>query len=439
MQQGDAQAAEELTRRGLEFIEGLDRFAGLERRWLVRIPGEKTSPEYGTPPWARPIEQHIRLGVIPLDKPPGPTSHEVVAWVKRMFGLSKAGHGGTLDPKVTGVLPVALEEATKVIGLVVHTSKEYMCVMQLHSPVEEERLRRVLSMFVGEIYQRPPLRSSVKRALRTRSIHEIDLLEYNGRYALMRVLCEAGTYMRKLCHDAGLLLGVGAHMRELRRTKSGPFREAHGLVRLQELSEALYRWKREGKEDLLRSYILPVEYAVAHLPKIVIRDTAVDAIAHGANLAVPGIVRLHDGIERGDLVALFTLKGELVAVGVAQMTSKEMLEAKRGIAVKIRRVVMKPGVYPSAWRRRQEEKREKKEEKGEEKPSARGRREEKRRRAREKPKPREERARQRGEKRQPPRRRGPARGAPGRQRSSGQGRHRRGGTRPQRGRGGGRR
>jgi len=341
-----------LTRQGLEFIEKLDRFAGVERRWIVRLD-EETSPDYGTPPWERPIEHHIKLGVVALDKPPGPTSHEVVAWVKRMFGLSKAGHGGTLDPKVTGVLPVALEEATKVIGLVVHTGKEYMCVMQLHHPVPEQDLRRALEMFVGEIYQRPPLRSSVKRSLRTKKIYEIELLEYNGRYALMRVLCEAGTYMRKLCHDVGLILGVGAHMRELRRTKSGPFREQHGLVRLQDLSEALYRWRNEGKDDLLRKYIKPIEYAVSHLPKIVIRDTAVDAIAHGANLAVPGIVRLHEGIQRGDLVALFTLKGELVAVGVAQMSSVEMAKAKRGIAVKIRRVIMKPGVYPKAWKQRE--------------------------------------------------------------------------------------
>ncbi len=343
--------ADELTRRGDEFIRSLDEYAGIKREWLTKIEGEVTSPDHGTPPWARPIEQHIKLGVIPLDKPPGPTSHEVVAWIKRMFNLSKAGHGGTLDPKVTGVLPVALEEATKVIGLVVHTGKEYMCVMQLHSPVPEGELRRAISLFVGEIYQRPPLRSSVKRSLRTKKIYEIELLEYNGRYALMRVYSEAGTYMRKLCHDIGLILGVGAHMRELRRTKSGPFREAYGLVKLQDLSEALYRWRHEGKEDLLRKYILPVEYAVSHLPKIVIRDTAVDALAHGANLAVPGIVKLHKNIQKNDIVALFTLKGELVAVGVAQMSSEEIVNSKRGIAVKIRRVVMKPGVYPKAWKK----------------------------------------------------------------------------------------
>ncbi len=344
----------EITRQGIEFIKSLDRFAGLKSEWIVRIEGEETSPEYGTPPWARPIEEHIRKGVVALDKPPGPTSHEVVAWIKRMFGLSKAGHGGTLDPKVTGVLPVALEEATKIIGMVVHTPKEYVCVMQLHEPVEERRLVEAIRVFTGTIYQRPPLRSSVKRSLRTKTIHEIELLEYTGKYALMRVLCDPGTYMRKLCHDIGLYLGVGAHMRELRRTKSGPFREAHGLVRLQDLSEALYRWREEGKEDLLRKYILPMEYAVSHLKKVVIRDSAVDAIAHGAHLAVPGIVMLHRDIKRGDTVAIFTLKGELVALGRAEMDAEQIAKAQKGIAVKIQRVVMKPGVYPKMWKRRSE-------------------------------------------------------------------------------------
>ncbi len=347
----------ELTRKGLEFIEKLDEIGGVKSEWIVKVE-EDTSPEYGTPPWARPIEQHIRLGVIPLDKPPGPTSHEVVAWIKRMFGLSKAGHGGTLDPKVTGVLPVALEEATKVIGLVVHTPKEYMCVMQLHGDVEEKRLIEALRYFTGTIYQRPPLRSSVKRSLRTKTIYDIELLEFTGRYALMRIYCDPGTYMRKLCHDIGLYLGVGAHMRELRRTKSGPFRESMGLVRLQDLSEALYAWKEEGREDLLRRYILPVEYAVAHLKKVVIRDSAVDAIAHGAHLAVPGIARLHAHIKKGDLTAIFTLKGELVAIAKAAMDAEQIAKAEKGIAFRIQRVVMKPGVYPRMWRRREESEKE---------------------------------------------------------------------------------
>jgi predicted rRNA pseudouridine synthase len=182
-----------------------------------------------------------------------------------------------------------------------------------------------------------------------KKIHEIKLLEYNGRYAVMKIRSEAGTYMRKLCHDIGLVLGVGSHMRELRRLKSGPFHENKGIVTLQQLNEALYRWRTEGKDDLLRKYILPIEYAVSHLPKILIRDTAVDAIAHGANLAVPGIVKLHDNIKKGDIVAIFTLKGELVSIGTALMASHETLEATKGIAAKARRVIMKPGIYPRSW------------------------------------------------------------------------------------------
>ena len=152
------------------------------------------------------------------------------------------------------------------------------------------------------------------------------------------------------CHDIGLLLGVGAHMRELRRTRAGPFKEDESLVRLQDLADALYRWKFEGKDDLLRKYIMPMERAVCELPKIIIRDTAVDAVAHGANLAVPGIVALHEGINVGDRVAVFTVKGELVALGRANMSSNRILEAKKGIAVKVSRVIIEPGLYPRAWK-----------------------------------------------------------------------------------------
>ncbi len=255
-------------------------------------------------------------------------------------------------PKVTGVLPVALENATKVIGNIVHSGKEYICVMQLHSEVSEEKLRKVLSEFTGKIYQKPPLRSSVKRTVRIKTIYYIELLEYTGRYALLRVGCEAGTYMRKLCHDVGEVLGVGAHMRELRRTRTGPFKEDETLVTMQQLSEALYRWREEGKEDLLRKTILPMEYIVSHMYKVVVRDSAVDSIAHGADLAVPGILRLHDKIRKGDKVAIMTLKGELVALGKALMDAKEIVEVQKGLAVKTIRVIMKPGIYPKVWKKR---------------------------------------------------------------------------------------
>jgi len=255
-------------------------------------------------------------------------------------------------PKVTGVLPVALANATKVISNVIHTVKEYVMVIQFHADIDIEKVKSVLEYFVGEIYQRPPLRSSVKRTVRRRRIHYIELLDHRDRYVLVRVGCDAGTYMRKLAHDIGLILGIGAHMRELRRTRTGPFREDETLVKMQEVSEALYTWREKGDERYLRRIILPVETAIAHLPKVMILDSAVDAVAHGADLAVPGIARLTKDIEHGKTVAILSLKGELVALGKALKNSSEIASMKKGIVVKTWRVYMDRGVYPPIWRKK---------------------------------------------------------------------------------------
>ena len=249
------------------------------------------------------------------------------------------------------MLPVALASATKLIGLIMHSVKEYIALMEVHSEVAPEKIVETLNMFIGKIYQRPPLRSSVKRTLRVREIYDIEVLEIEGRHVLFRIRCQSGTYIRKLCHDVGLLLGVEAHMRELRRIATAHLREDFNLVTLHEVSEALYLWRNYRDDTLLRKVILPAEFIVAHLPKIVIKDTAVDAIAHGAQLAIPGIVRLHEGISRGDAVAIMTLKGELVAIGKAEMSSNEMLSADKGVAARITRVFMEPGIYPRAWKK----------------------------------------------------------------------------------------
>ncbi|WP_243637240.1 RNA-guided pseudouridylation complex pseudouridine synthase subunit Cbf5 [Aeropyrum pernix] len=255
---------------------------------------------------------------------------------------------------MTGVLPVALERMTRIIGTVMHSSKEYVCVMQLHRPVEEDRLREVLKLFEGEIYQKPPLRSSVKRALRTRRIFRIELLEYTVKYALLRVDCEAGTYMRKLCWDIGLVLGVGAHMRELRRIRTGPFSEDSGLmVRLDDVAYAVIRWREEGKDDLLRRVVIPGEYSVCHIPKVLVRDSAVESLTHGAQLAAPGVAAVEEGVEKGGMVALMTLKGELIGLGKALASAQEMLEAERGIVVSPTRIIMERGLYPRMWKRQQ--------------------------------------------------------------------------------------
>jgi len=244
-----------------------------------------------------------------------------------------------------------LNRAIKVIPVLLKEDKEYVGILRLHAPVDEDKLRKVIKEFEGPIYQRPPLRSAVKRRVRIRRIYRFDILEIKEKDVLFRVWCEAGTYIRKLCHDIGEVLGVGAHMQELRRIRAGPFSENNNISTLHDVVDAYYFWKEDGNEKLIRKVILPVEFAVSHIPKIIIRDSAVDAIAHGAYLAVPGILRVETGIKVGDNVAIFTQKNELVAIGEAMMRSEQMITAKSGIAVKPKQVIMKPGVYPPIWKR----------------------------------------------------------------------------------------
>jgi H/ACA ribonucleoprotein complex subunit 4 len=320
-----------------------------ERAWLVKRSG-RTDQSFGLSPEKRSLQQHLSLGAINLDKTSGPTSHEVAAWVKRILEVEKAGHSGTLDPKVTGILPVLLNNATRIMDTLLLAGKEYICLMRVHKPVPKKRIMEVCQEFMGPIYQKPPLKSSVVKELRVRTIYYLDILEIEEQHVLMRVGCQAGTYIRKLCFDIGLALGCGANMEELRRTRAGPFREDGTLVTLHQLADAASNWKERGDEAGLRRCIQPVEAALAHLPRLVIADNAVDAICHGAPLAAPGLLQLQTDITKGETAAFFTLKGEAVAVGPAQMNSREMLESKSGIVALTERVIMEPGTYPKAWK-----------------------------------------------------------------------------------------
>jgi H/ACA ribonucleoprotein complex subunit 4 len=318
----------------------------LERCKLEKSPSF-TDPKYGCVPEARSIRGHIERGMVIIDKPAGPTSHEVVAWVKDIVRINKAAHTGTLDPKVTGVLPVLLGVATKLADTFVG-DKEYVCVMKLHKEVEEDELRKISEEFVGKIYQRPPLKSAVRRRIRVRTVHYIEIKEVEGKNVLMKVGCEAGTYIRMLCHHIGLALGVGAHMSQLRRTGAFPFDEDN-LTKLQDMKDA-YVFFEEGDESLLQNLIMPMEYALGHLPCIIVKDSAVDALCHGADLAAPGISRIEEGINIGNRVVIYTLKGEAVSIGEAKMNSEGMFRAEKGVCVETEKVFMKPGTYMKGWR-----------------------------------------------------------------------------------------
>ena len=314
----------------------------------IRVKAEEeTNTEYGCPPEERSLNELLRFGLVVIDKTAGPTSHEVAAWIKKLLELDKVGHGGTLDPKVTGILPTMLQDGTKAVQALLDSGKQYVCVMRTHDDVSEDKVRETLSLFEGEIYQRPPVRSSVSRRLRTRNIYDIDFQEGEGRNWLFKVNCQSGTYIRKLCFDVGEGIGCGAHMQELRRTRSGPFTE-DDLYTLYDLSEAV-DMKKEGDDSRLIEIIRPFEDGMSLLPKIWIRDSAVEAISNGAQLAIPGVLRYETGINIGDLVGVYTQKEEAVALARADMSSGKIQSESHGIVATSARVLMPIGVYPKRW------------------------------------------------------------------------------------------
>ena len=235
---------------------------------LTVIDQDITDDKYGTYYDRRSVEQLLHYGIIILDKPPGPTSHETVAWAKRILKLPKIGHSGTLDPQVSGVLPLGLGEATKALGVLLYGPKEYHALGRLHSLPSKETLENVIALFRGPIYQKPPQRSSVLRQTRTRTIHELEILEQKERLLLTRIVCEAGTYIRKLYYDMGELLGPGATMIELRRTNVNQFYERDGLVTMHELSDAYVSWSEKKDPRKLLKIIKPVEHALSEIKSV---------------------------------------------------------------------------------------------------------------------------------------------------------------------------
>jgi H/ACA ribonucleoprotein complex subunit 4 len=311
---------------------------------LIKKQGE-TSPKFGCNPNERPIKSHIKYGIINIDKPQGPTSHQVSAYLQKILGIDKAGHSGTLDPNVTGVLPIAIENATKIVQALLPAGKEYVCVMHLHGDYEEEEIRKACESFVGKIKQMPPLKSAIKRQLRWRRIYYLKVLQIKGRDVLFQVGCQAGTYIRTLCVDIGKKLGSNGHMQELRRTKAAGFKE-DSLCTLQDITDAWWYYKNEDNETFLRKCILPMEVGVRHIPKVWIIDTAVNTICHGASLKVPGVAKLEADIEMDKLVAIMTRKNELVALAKMKMISREVMQSDKGIVATLERVFMEPGTYP---------------------------------------------------------------------------------------------
>jgi H/ACA ribonucleoprotein complex subunit 4 len=302
-------------------------------------------------PENRSAAELLSFGVVNLDKPPGPSSHEVADWTQDLVAdaLTTAGademvdrvaHAGTLDPKVTGSLPLLLGRATRIAQVFDDSVKEYVAVLECHGPLPSD-VGATLAEFEGDIYQKPPRKSAVKRQLRVREVHEIAVLDEQERQLLLRVRCAAGTYIRKLCHDIGLALGTGAHMGDLRRTATGEFDDTD-LVTMETLADALVFWAEDGDADLLREVVAPAERALAPLGRVTIAPSAAREVAKGAPVYAPGVIDVSppesgdtEPVE-GDLVACYTPDGAAVCLGKLAGNP----DAESGTVVELERVLV---------------------------------------------------------------------------------------------------
>jgi len=318
---------------------------------MIVIDGEvKTSPAHGSNPFERTIEELLAAGMIVIDKPAGPNSHQVSAWAREILGVDKLGHGGTLDPFATGVLALLSGRSMRLTKKVLSHDKTYVGILRGSRDFDADALGRAITQLSGEVYNVPPEISAVKIQVRSRRM-KTRLIDVDGRDAAVEVVCEAGTYIRTLARDLGLLIGHPVELKELRRTQSGRFKEIQSVT-LQELKDAFWLWQEKGEEVAIRRILSPIESLVSEIPEIIVKDGAAGAIAHGAPLMRPGIVSISENLERGDTVRLMTMKGELVALASMLTRSEMIADMKEGEIARPNSVFLPPEIYPKAWKKK---------------------------------------------------------------------------------------
>ena len=315
---------------------------------LILDSKAETNNAIGGHPDSRSVEQRLASGFILLDKPAGPTSHQVASWVRDLFGLERLGHGGTLDPFATGVLPLLAGKSMKVTKKILTHKKTYIAIFRCAEEPDDASLETAMSRLTGRVYNVPPEISAVKVQVRTRKISNFEIIERNGNDILTRIDCEAGTYVRTMARDLGLMLGYKVELKELRREKSGRF-ELSKCVTLQEVADAYWLWKECDKPEALLKMIHPVEKLVLDLPAAHVKDSAAAAIAHGAPLLRPGIVDVDGGISSGKEIAIFTLKDELVGIVKLTVDTNQLPNMDSGEVARPSMVLLEQDLYPRRW------------------------------------------------------------------------------------------
>jgi tRNA pseudouridine55 synthase len=289
-------------------------------------------------------------GVLNINKPAGMTSHDVVDAVRKILGVQRVGHTGTLDPQATGVLPLCVGRATRIAQYLTQADKEYVMTLRLGMTtdtldatgketgrVEEVSVRRedvlaILPRFTGEIQQVPPIYSAkkyqgerlyklarrgeaVERRPVTIRVHALDMLEFASPFVRLRALCSKGTYARSLCDDIGRALGCGGHLHALTRTRSGRF-TLEGVVTLPELEAKT----REGR---LGEVLMPIAEALAHLPAVRVAPEAGPIILHGGAVAAAMVVQFPAELPRGTVVRVLGYRKQLLSLAETTVASGE--------------------------------------------------------------------------------------------------------------------
>ena len=307
-----------------------------------------TDDAIGEYPDQKTIEQRLESGFFLLDKGAGPTSHQVAAWVRDMLGLPRLGHGGTLDPFATGVLPLMSGKAMRLTKQILEHDKTYIAVFQFKNEIEQDALDAVMEQLTGRIYNVPPEISAVRVQVRTRKVHDFTLLDQSAKRIVARIRCEAGTYIRTMARDMGLFLDQPVELKELRREDSGRF-SLDDCVQLHDIADAIWLWKECNEGEALLRMLHPTEKLLAGLPRIVVKDSAVAALAHGAPLLRPGIVSIPSNLSSGQNVLVTSLKGEAVCFVKVNCDSESITNMEKGEIARPSAVLMSDDVYPRRW------------------------------------------------------------------------------------------
>lgn len=280
----------------------------------------------------------IEEGLIILDKPCGHIAHEITTFVKKLLKVKRAGHAGTLDPDVSGVMPIALGRDTKLLGYLAGKTKTYVCIMKIKDRnVSDERIKKLFQEFTGTITQTPPKISAVRKIPRKRTVYYLKFLERKDNLVLFEAKVDAGTYIRTLCEDMGKKIG-GARMYELRRIAVGNITEKEAVT-IQDLIDA--QWLAERGDPTLLQKIIKKAPDYIELPTVIVRDNALPSIKNGAQIMVPAVVQIEKNAKENDLVKIYSQSGEFVGVGRLAISPELLSERKKGLCVIIERMHLK--------------------------------------------------------------------------------------------------